>query len=68
MPLRVGNVIRKMIKNLGDHLYIGSNSSPVYNTFHITQTAKPRTQLVVTVQENMKVTPKICFLEKLNVN
>ena len=35
MPLRVGNGIRKMIKNLGDHLYIGSNSSLVYNTFHI---------------------------------
>ena len=33
--IRVGNNIRKIIKNLGDRLYIGSNSNPVYDSFHI---------------------------------
>ena len=33
--IRIGNSIRKMIKNLGDRLYIGSNSNPVYDTFHV---------------------------------
>ena len=33
--IRISNSIRKIIKNLGDRLYIGSNSSSVYDTFHI---------------------------------
>ena len=33
--IRTSNSIRKIIKNLGDRLYIGSNSSPIYDTFHV---------------------------------
>ena len=33
--LRTGNCIRKIIKNQGDRLYIGSSSNPVYDTFHV---------------------------------